>query len=193
MKTYELRVIQKAVNTTALARLLAMHPGINVSCPVLEDSPNHASFRQHMRLGLPAGLFTIDVEGKEGRPGVPRAAYKQAFDLMEPAIGMQVSLGQTNTVALCPALTTHSEMDDAALAEAGIAPTTTRISVGLEDPRQFLVHFIQAARLAIDPVCPGFSGAFPDAETIDRVYRETYLDIHTRHIDALPDANALHA
>lgn len=183
MKTFEMRVLNKTINTTTLARIFDAHPDINVSCPVLESSPNHQMMKEHMHLGLPAALFTIDMEGAEGRPPVPRETFKQFFDMLEPAIGMQVSLGQTNTVALCPSMTTHSEMSEKAQREAGIMPTTTRISVGLEDPRLFIAHVQRAAELAIDPVHPGFSSHFPSPEEIDRIYRETYLDIHRRFVE----------
>ena len=62
-----------------------------------------------------------------------------------------MSLGQTNTVVLCPALTSHSELAAEALRAAGISPTTIRIAVGDEDPRTLLAHFIRAAELALDP------------------------------------------
>ncbi len=42
MKTLELRLIQKAVNTIAIARVLDAHPYFNVTCPALPTSPNHA-------------------------------------------------------------------------------------------------------------------------------------------------------
>ena len=58
---------------------------------------------------------------------------------------MQVSLGLINTVVLCPALTTHSELGEAALADAGISTSTVRISVGDEDPRYLLDHLARAS------------------------------------------------
>jgi O-acetylhomoserine/O-acetylserine sulfhydrylase-like pyridoxal-dependent enzyme len=177
IRTYELRMLQKAINTTALARILDLHPDINVSSPVLPGNPNHELLKKHMHLGLPAPLFTIDLEGKQGRPAIPREVYKRFLDMLE-------SLGQTNTLALCPALTSHSELSEEALAEAGIAPTTTRLSVGLEDPRIFIAHLQRAAELAIDPTHGGFSDAFPTAEKIDQIYRETYLDVHSRFLAA---------
>lgn len=185
MKTYELRVLKKAINTMTLARVLDLNPDINVSCPALPNHPNHPMLQKHMHLGLPAALFTIDLEGKAGRTGVKPEAFKRMLDLLEPIIGMQVSLGQTNTVALCPGQTTHSELPDMALAEAGIKPSTTRIAVGLEDPRHFLAHFQQAASLAIDPTHPGFGDGFPAPSEIDRIYREVYLDVHERYMKDL--------
>ena len=140
-----------------------------------------------MFLGLPAPLFTIDLEGDRTRAPISRTAFKRFYDSLEPAIGMQVSLGQTNTAALCPALTTHSELSEAELAEAGIAPTTVRISVGLEDPRILISHMQRSAMLTLDSDYPGFSDGFPSGAEIDRIYREIYIDVHHRFVEALPD------
>jgi hypothetical protein len=145
-----------------------------------------------MHLGLPAPLFTIDFEAPDGgRDGIGRAQLKKLFDSLEPAFGLQVSLGQNNTVVLCPALTSHSELGDAALREAGIAPTTIRISVGAEDPRSLLVHLIRASELAIEPDHPGFVAGFPKPAEIDAVYRRTYVEVHRRYIDSRPDFTAI--
>jgi hypothetical protein len=95
-----------------------------------------------------------------------------------------ISLGQSNTIVTCPAFTTHSELDAQALAESGIHPTTIRLAVGDEDPKDLISHFISAAQLAIDPVVPGFSGQFPAAAAIDVLVRDTYLEAHRRSVDA---------
>ncbi|MDD1779661.1 PLP-dependent transferase [Enterovibrio sp. ZSDZ35] len=191
MKTYEMRVLQKAINTLTLARVFQMHTDINVSCPALPDNPNYPLMKANMHLGLPAALFTIDMEGSTVRPAIEKNVFKQFFDMLEPAIGMQVSLGQTNTVALCPAMTTHSELDSDALNAAGIKQTTMRIAVGLEDPRAFLSHIQRAAEMSIDAKHPDFSAEFPTPEEIDKIYKQTYLDVHQRFVDSLPQYSAL--
>ncbi|BCR04243.1 hypothetical protein DESUT3_13120 [Desulfuromonas versatilis] len=187
LRTFESRVLQKGINTLVLARALDRHPDINVHSPAAEGHPNAPLRERLMYLGLPAPLFTIDFEGGGGHPPVPRESFKRFFDWLEPAVGLQVSLGQTNTIALCPALTSHSELSAQALAEAGIAPTTIRISVGLEDPRVLIAHFLKAAELTIEPAVPGFCAGFPTGEEIDRLYRGIYLEYHRRFIDAQPD------
>lgn len=190
MRTYELRMLQKCINTTVLAKALNAHPAINVHCPVIESHDNYALRETHLFLGLPAPLFTIDMEGKGEAKPVDRAAFKRFFDTLEPAIGLQVSLGQTNTVALCPALTSHSELPEEALREAGITPTTIRLSVGLEDPRQVLVHLMNAARRCLGE---DFFRHFPPEGEIDALYRDTYLDIHRRYAEAMPGMTQLAA
>jgi len=187
MRTLPLRVLEKSVNTLVLAQALSMHPGITVNCSCIEGNPNWEMREKHLFLGLPPALFTIDFEPKEGAPfKVGRQHVKKLFDCLEPAFGLQVSLGQTGTIVLCPALTSHSELSDDALKEAGIAPTTIRISVGDEDPRGLIAHLMKAAELAIEPDNPGFVVAFPKGAEIDRLYCETYVDVHRRYAEARP-------
>lgn len=178
MRTLEVRMLAKCINTIVLARFLDAHPQINVHCAALPSDRNHALVQGQHFLGLPAPLFTIDMDG------VSRTAFQRFFDSLAPMFGHMISLGQSNTIVSCPALTTHSELDEAALDAAGIRPTTIRMAVGDEDPRDLIRHFVDAARLAIEPLHPGFCAAFlPPAET-DALIREHYLDVHRRYIEA---------
>ena len=186
-RTLDLRMLRKAISTTVLANFLASHPQIRVKSNALEQNENAAIRKRVLRLGLPAPLFTIDFEGAK----LDRITFTRFFDCLEPAFGHQVSLGQSNTVVLCPALTSHSEMGPEALLEAGISPTTIRIAVGDEDPRQLIAHFIRAAELVIDPAFPQFSRAFMPAPEVDKLYRTTYLDVHSRWLEDQPTTSEL--
>ena len=182
MKTLEMRMLKKCINTSILARWLAAHPQVTVNCPALREHPNHGIASRQSYLGLPAPLFTIDFE----RTGIERAAFERFFDSMSPMFGHMVSLGQTNTVVLCPALTSHSELDPQALRDAGITPTTIRIAMGDESPRELIAAFLQSVRLAIDPAIPGFSDGFPKGAEVDDLCDRIYVDVHTRHASAAP-------
>ncbi|MFO1393670.1 MAG: PLP-dependent transferase [Steroidobacteraceae bacterium] len=192
MRTVELRIINKAINTLVLARALARHPAIHVNCSAVEGNENYALREKQMFLGLPAPLFTIDLETSLGA-GVGREPFQRFFDCLEPAFGLQVTLGQGNTVVVCPALTSHSELSPEALREAGIAPTTIRIAVGEEDPRALLAHLMRAAELAIEPAVPGFLAHFPSPEEIDRLYEDIYADVHRRYAASRPRMEQLMA
>ena len=192
MRTLELRMLQKCIGTRVLAGVLARHPGIRVRCNAVPGDENAGLREKLLYLGLPAPLFTIDFEGRPGgATPIGIDAFKRFFDCLEPSFGLQVSLGQTNTVVLCPALTSHSELDADALRAAGISKTTIRIAVGDEDPRTLLAHFIRAAQIALDPIRPGFSAAFPSPAEIDAFWRETYTETHRRHVEAQPSMAAL--
>jgi cystathionine beta-lyase/cystathionine gamma-synthase len=185
MRTVEMRVLLKAINTLVLARALAAHPAINVQCSAVEGNENFALRERLMYLGLPAPLFTIDLDTEMGRR-ISRHAFQRFFDCLEPAFGLQVTLGQVNTVVVCPALTSHSELSGDALREAGISLTTIRIAVGDEDPRSLLAHLMQAAELALEPECPGFSRHFGQPQAIDALYESIYVDVHRRYAASRP-------
>jgi len=182
MKSLEERMLKKCINTLILARWLASHPLINVNGPANPADPNHALAQKLSYLGLPAPLFTIDFESAH----VPPLAFKRFFDSLTPMFGHLVSLGQSDTLVLCPALTSHSELSPAALREAGIAPTTIRLAVGDESPRELICDFLEAVRLALDPALPGFSENFPAGSAVDALVDDTYLDVHRRHAAAQP-------
>jgi len=183
MRSAELRLLAKCINTIVLARCLALNPFINVHCSAVAENRNSSLRATLMTLGLPAPLFTIDFEGTANHPQrLSRDRLKRLFDSMEPAFGMQVSLGLTNTVVLCPALTSHSELSDAALAAAGISRSTVRISVGDEDPSYLLDHLARAAALAFGEVAPEFVAAFPSGEQVKGIYEQVYIDVHGRWV-----------
>ena len=183
MRTMELRVLHKCINTIVLARALSLHPMINVHCSAVANHPNGALRERLMTLGLPAPLFTIDFEGTPRHPQrLERERLQRLLDSLEPAFGLQVSLGQINTVVLCPALTSHSEMSEQALAAAGITPSTLRISVGDEDPRYLLEHLRRAAELAAGEDAPQFVAGFPGRAQLNQIYEEVYADVHRRWI-----------
>ncbi len=198
MHTLEMRVLQKTINTLTMAEVLGSHPLINVNCNAVPGNPNAGVRERVMYLGLPAPLFTIDFEGKKSKGGkgageapFDRTTFKRFFDCLDPVFGHQVSLGQTNTVVLCPAITSHSEMSNDALRAAGIEPTTVRISIGIEDPRTLIAHLIKASELVLDGASKGFSTKFPSAAKIDAIYRKHYMEVHQRYIDAQPGMSDL--
>lgn len=182
MKTLEARMLRKCINTVIFTRWLASHPLVTVTGPANPGDPNATIAGAISHLGLPAPLFTINLE----RAGLAREAFERFFDSLAPMFGHMVSLGQSNTLVLCPALTSHSELSAEALAEAGITPTTIRIAVGDESPRELIGDFLTAVRNAIDPVLPGFSEKFLQGEAVDHLVDETYLDVHRRHAAAQP-------
>jgi len=180
MKTLTGRMLQKCINTQILARFFAAHPRINVHCGALPENENAALCQRLNFLGLPAPLFTIDLDG------VPREAFQRFFDRLSPTFDHMISLGQSNTIVSCPALTTHSELSAEALAEGGIRPTTIRLAIGDEDPKDLIAHFIAAARSAINPVVPGFSQWFMPPTEIDTLVEECYVDTHRRYVRSKP-------
>ncbi|MGH8210327.1 MAG: aminotransferase class I/II-fold pyridoxal phosphate-dependent enzyme, partial [Steroidobacteraceae bacterium] len=88
MRTTELRLLAKCINTIVLARCLALNPMINVHCSAVDGNRNAQLRSRLMKLGLPAPLFTIDFEGTRSHPQrLVRDRLKRLFDSLEPAFG----------------------------------------------------------------------------------------------------------
>jgi len=177
MKTLTVRMLRKCINTQILAEYLDSHPDIQVNCNAVNSDANYEYREKYLYLGLPAPLFTFDM-GK-----IERDAFQKFFDSLSPTFGHMISLGQSNTIVSCPSLTTHSELDEAALEEAGMTPTTVRCAVGDEDPIDLIRHFAHAARGTIDKVHPGYSDKFMGESEVCELIREKYVSAHAKHVD----------
>lgn len=181
-RTMEVRMLSKCINTLVLAEFLNAHDQVSVTCAGLKSDTNYPQCASQHFLGLPAPLFTADF-GK-----LPRDAFMRFFDNLAPTFGHMISLGQSNTIVSCPALTTHSELDEAAQRAAGISPTMVRIAIGDEDPLDLIDHLVETARFTIDPDVPGFSQGFPSRDASIELVRRIYLDVHQRYVVARTSA-----
>ncbi len=180
MKTLEVRMLKKCINTRVLASFLDSHPLIKVNCNGLPGNANYQLAQASLFLGMPAGLFTVDM-GRE----IPSDAFQRFFDSLEPAFSHQISLGQTNTIISCPGLTTHSELNTEQQAEAQIFPTTIRIATGIENPMDLISHLVNAAKLAIDPVIADFSAQFMSLDAAREMAKTIYLETQTAYSEAV--------
>ena len=113
-----------------------------------------------------------------------RDPFQRFFDCLAPTFGHMISLGQSNTIVSCPALTTHSEMDEDALRQANIDPATIRIALGDEDSRDLIIHFIEASRLTLEPAHPGFSDGFMSVQEINALIEETSMDVQRKYVQS---------
>jgi O-acetylhomoserine/O-acetylserine sulfhydrylase-like pyridoxal-dependent enzyme len=85
-------------------------------------------------------MFAFELEG--GRDA--GRAFIDALTLTE----LTASLGSVHTMVVHPPSTTHRQLDDAALAEAGIAQGLLRCSIGLEDLDDLRADFAAALEAA---------------------------------------------
>ncbi|MDP5132262.1 MAG: aminotransferase class I/II-fold pyridoxal phosphate-dependent enzyme [Paraglaciecola sp.] len=177
MKTLEMRIMNKVINTTVFSQFLASHPDLNVNCHAVAGHANETLRKSQLRHGWPCALFTVDMEGAS----LNRDTFVRFFDALEPAFSHQVSIGQNNTIILCPALTSHSELDKNAQQKSGIYLTTMRVAMGTDNVKELIAHFINSARLHIDPVVPGFSSQFMSVQQIDELYIQTCRRISEQH------------
>ncbi|HEY6424098.1 MAG TPA: aminotransferase class I/II-fold pyridoxal phosphate-dependent enzyme [Pseudonocardiaceae bacterium] len=137
LATVALRVTRQSATAAVLAEKLAGHPAVErVRYPGLPSHPQHGTARRLFRDGLFGSLITVDVRG--GRQG--GMGFCDALRTVQIAS----SLGSVHSKVSHVASTTHRQLDDTALAVAGIAPGQVRLSVGVEDPGELLADLRQA-------------------------------------------------
>jgi O-acetylhomoserine (thiol)-lyase len=128
-------------NALAVARFLAAHPRVGwVNYPGLPEHPDHALVARQMRSvgGIPgaSGLLAFGVKG--GLAAGVR--FIEAAQLMSHL----ANIGDTRTLVIHPASTTHRQLDESQQQAAGVPQDMVRISVGLEHVDDILWEIDQA-------------------------------------------------
>jgi methionine-gamma-lyase len=137
LKTLALRMERHSANALAVAAALEGSPGVDaVRYPGLASHPQHALAGRTLRDGMAGGMLALEVSGG-------RAAGERFLDLLQVAVHA-TSLGTVETLCSHPASSSHRQLGDAELAEAGLSPGMIRVSIGLENAED-LVADLRAA------------------------------------------------
>ncbi|WP_405392573.1 aminotransferase class I/II-fold pyridoxal phosphate-dependent enzyme [Streptomyces sp. NBC_01102] len=137
LQTLPLRVERQNRTAARLAEGLVAHRAIeSVDYPGLPGHPDHARAAAVLAPGLFGGVVTL----------TPRGGKDAALRLCDSLrlCHIVTSLGGTATGVSHVASTSHRQLDDAALAAAGISPGAVRVAVGLEGPDDLLADFTTA-------------------------------------------------
>ena len=139
LKTLALRMERHSSNALTVARALEVAPGIAaVHYPGLPTHPQHVLAARTLRDGMAGGMLAIELAG--GRPHGER--FLQRVRVAVHA----TSLGGVETLVSHPASSSHRQLSDAELSEAGMTPGMVRISIGLEDADDLIEDLVAAAR-----------------------------------------------
>lgn len=136
LETLSLRMERHCENAYKVAKFLEASDKVSwISYPGLESDKQHALAKKYMPKGT-CGVISFGVKG--GR----EAATKFMDNLRLAAIVTHVA--DTRTCVLHPASTTHRQLSDQQLLEAGVSPDLIRLSVGIEDARDIIDDIAQA-------------------------------------------------
>ena len=145
VETLHLRMERHCANALAVARFLRAHKQVRwVNYPGLADHPQHALVTRQMRsahgVAGASGLLAFGVEG----------GLTAGVKFIEAAQFMShlANIGDTRTLIIHPASTTHRQLDEAQQLAAGVKPDMIRISVGLEHIDDILWDIDQALEAA---------------------------------------------
>jgi O-acetylhomoserine (thiol)-lyase len=117
-------------NARTVAEWLHADPRVSyVRWAGLPDHPHHELARRYLPMG-PGAVFAFGVAG--GREAGQR--FIESLQLCSHL----ANIGDARTLVIHPGSTTHQQLTDDQLRDAGVPPDLVRISVGLEDPEDIL-------------------------------------------------------
>jgi len=138
LKTLALRMERHSANALAVATALDGAPGIAaIRYPGMSSHPQHALAERTLRDGMAGGMLALEVSG--GRP-----AGERFLELLQVAVHA-TSLGTVETLCSHPASSSHRQLGDVELGEAGLTPGMIRVSIGIEDPEDLIADLANAA------------------------------------------------
>ena len=124
VETLPLRMERHCSNALAVARYLEGHPKVSwVSYAGLESNPYYALAQKYLPRGAGA-VFTFGVKG----------GYEAGLKVVDKVnmFSHLANIGDTRSLIIHPASTTHRQLTDEQKVKAGAGPDVVRLSIGIE-------------------------------------------------------------
>ena len=139
LETLSLRMERQVSNAQAVAEHLEEHPRVSwVAYPGLTSHPDYQAAQKYLPKG-PGAILGFGIEGglDAGRRFIDRL---QLFSHL-------ANVGDSKSLAIHPASTTHSQLTPDQQISAGVTPDFVRLSIGTEDIEDILWDLDQALEL----------------------------------------------
>ncbi|KNY18282.1 O-acetylhomoserine aminocarboxypropyltransferase [Shinella sp. SUS2] len=136
IETLPLRMQRHCDNALTVAKWLKGHEKISwVTYAGLEDDPNHATQQRYSPKGAGA-VFTFGLKGGY-------EAGKRFVEGLE-MLSHLANIGDTRSLVIHPASTTHRQLTEEQQVAAGAGPDVVRLSIGIEDVADIIADIEQA-------------------------------------------------
>lgn len=136
IETLPLRMRQHVANALEIAAFLNRTEAVQaVHHPALAASSQQALLEKYLPRGAGA-VFCFDLAGG-------RAAGQRFIERLS-LFSHLANVGDAKSLVIHPASTTHRQLDDTELAQAGIGPGTIRLSIGIEDAEDLIADLAWA-------------------------------------------------
>jgi O-acetylhomoserine (thiol)-lyase len=140
IETLSLRMERHVANAKKVAEFLSQHPKVAwVSYAGLPTSPYHALAQKYLPKGAGA-VFTFGLKG----------GFEAGVKLVESVrlFSHLANIGDTRSLILHPASTTHRQLSAEQQAASGAGPDVVRLSLGIEDPKDLIRDLDEALNIA---------------------------------------------
>jgi len=136
IETLPLRMQRHCDNAKTVSEWLAAQKGVAwVSYPGLANDKYHGLAKKYVPKGAGA-VFTFGLKGGY-EAGIKLVSNVKLFSHL-------ANIGDTRSLIIHPASTTHRQLSDAQKVQAGAGPDVVRLSIGLEDPADIIADLEQA-------------------------------------------------
>ena len=136
LETLSLRVDRTVENAQKLAEFLENHPKVEkVLYPGLPSFPDYENAKKYLKKGF-GGVLNFEIKGGK------EAAVKFIDNLQ--LISHLANVGDSKTLIINPASTTHEQLSDEERLKAGITPGQIRLSVGIEHIEDIIADLEQS-------------------------------------------------
>lgn len=126
LETLSLRVERHVENALKVVQFLNNHPLVEkVHHPSVSDDPSQQELYKKYFPNGGGSIFTFEVKGDEQKT-------KDFIDHLE-LFSLLANVADAKSLVIHPASTTHAQMNDEELADAGIYRNTVRLSIGIEN------------------------------------------------------------
>ena len=144
LETLPLRMDRHCENALKVAQHLKSHPRVAwVRFPGLESDPMYQLNQKYLRgKGGAMVVFGINKDGDAARAA--GAKFIEALQLFSHL----ANVGDAKSLAIHPATTTHSQLNEEQQMSGGISPDLVRLSIGLENIDDILADLDQALEVA---------------------------------------------
>ncbi|EGV43474.1 O-acetylhomoserine aminocarboxypropyltransferase/cysteine synthase [Bizionia argentinensis JUB59] len=125
LETLEIRIKKHSENALEIAKWLEEQPEVRwVNYPGLESNEYYELAKKYLPKGQ-SGLVTFGVEG----------GFEAAKTIVDNTkiFSLLANIGDTKSLIIHPASTTHQQLDEASQASAGVSQDLIRLSVGIEN------------------------------------------------------------
>jgi O-acetylhomoserine/O-acetylserine sulfhydrylase len=154
LETLSLRLERANSNGQKLAEYLQQHPLVEkVNYAGLPSSKYYALAQKYLKNGV-GGMLSIEIKG--GKDAA--AKFINALQLVSHV----ANVGDSKTLAIHPASTTHDQLDAEAQLRSGVTPGLVRISTGIEHIDDIIADFeqaLQASKTVTSKVSEQLEGA----------------------------------
>jgi O-acetylhomoserine (thiol)-lyase len=136
LETLSLRIERHVENTLAVLDYLQEHPKVRqLNHPSQPTHRSHKNYQKYFPNGG-ATIFTFELDGT--------AEQARIFTEKLGLFSLLANVADVKSLVIHPASTTHSQLSPTELLEAGITPTTVRLSIGTENIKDIIADLEQA-------------------------------------------------